>query len=54
MPPEVCQVEDGHYSRQGRASDIWALGLFIFLPTIIFYFFYRCPFIRNDVWLPTV
>jgi hypothetical protein len=29
MPPEVCQVESGQYSRQGRASDIWALGLFI-------------------------
>ena len=29
MPPEVCQIQNGHYSRQGRASDIWALGLFI-------------------------
>lgn len=29
MPPEVCQIEDGHYSRQGRASDVWALGLFL-------------------------
>jgi len=28
MPPEVCQIQNGHYSCQGRASDIWALGLF--------------------------
>ena len=27
MPPEVCQIQHGQYSRQGRASDIWALGL---------------------------
>jgi hypothetical protein len=27
MPPEVCQIQNGQYSRQGRASDIWALGL---------------------------
>ena len=26
MPPEVCQIQNGHYSRQGRASDIWSLG----------------------------
>ena len=29
MPPEVCQIQNGHYSRQGRASDIWALGLYL-------------------------
>lgn len=29
MPPEVCQIQHGQYSRQGRASDIWALGLLI-------------------------
>ncbi len=28
MPPEVCQIQNGQYSHQGRASDIWALGLF--------------------------
>jgi serine/threonine protein kinase len=33
MPPEVCQIQNGHYSRQGRASDIWALGLFFLLPS---------------------
>jgi serine/threonine protein kinase len=27
MPPEVCQIQNGRYSRQGRASDVWALGL---------------------------
>jgi serine/threonine protein kinase len=27
MPPEVCQIQNGQYSRQGRASDIWSLGL---------------------------
>ena len=26
MPPEVCQIQHGQYSRQGRGSDIWALG----------------------------
>jgi serine/threonine protein kinase len=26
MPPEVCQIQNGRFSRQGRASDIWALG----------------------------
>ncbi|CAF2400338.1 unnamed protein product [Rotaria sp. Silwood2] len=30
MPPEVCQIQDGHYSRQGRSSDIWALGVLLF------------------------
>jgi len=28
MPPEVCQIQNGKYSQQGRASDIWALGLY--------------------------
>ena len=26
MSPEVCQIQHGQYSRQGRPSDIWALG----------------------------
>ncbi len=43
MPPEVCQIQNGQYSHQGRASDIWALGLF-FLFSLrqekeVFYFF---------------
>ena len=29
MPPEVCQVQNGRYSRQGCASDICALGSLI-------------------------
>lgn len=44
MPPEVCQIQNGHYSRQGRASDIWALGRFFRLNVIIMksFFFHRC------------
>lgn len=34
MPPEVCQIQNGQYSRQGRTSDIWALGLLFFLKPI--------------------
>lgn len=30
MPPEVCQIQNGHYSLQGPASDIWALGVLLF------------------------
>lgn len=26
MPPEVCQIQHGQYSQQGRGSDVWALG----------------------------
>ena len=53
MPPEVCQIEHGHYSRQGRASDIWALGLlFLFLSKNLF--FRRCSSVRNGLWLSTI
>lgn len=40
MPPEVCQIENGHYSRQGRASDIWALGEYFSFEINKFVFFF--------------
>ena len=55
MPPEVCQIQNGHYSRQGPASDVWALGLLIlFCFSLIFISSVRCSSFRNGLWLSTI
>ncbi|CAF1312316.1 unnamed protein product [Didymodactylos carnosus] len=30
MPPEVCRIQKGQYSRYGKPADIWALGILLF------------------------
>ena len=31
MPPEVCHIQNGHFSSQSRATDVWALGSLIMI-----------------------